>query len=625
MPKPDFVFGSPEDFDEFLHTVVRAVVHEQSIHDILVFASEQGPEVMCQASPTTPPESDGPAASPMQCRQLVRNLIDQVPRPALRFAVRHEPRPAPGAPCDCGSGLSSEHCCANSALANATPALVNLLPLVLDCLPRRRWSELAHSAIEPAQVAETASEFVHAGRALDAIALLAPWFERKRIIPDQHAALLETLLHAYEVEGTPPNKLRNLLDRALKLGESAVRSCAHRHMALMASDLGNHDKAWRHFLDAQRESPDAPELADAEIMLLFSAGKEQHARERAAFWTERLGQDPTRHGKRLRFLHDFAERGGEAVRSLMERGESEESVDILFEMLDAAPAPAVCYRLPHATDADSGELEPAPPLAKALRAWQAHFPQEHPGLTATAVENHPGFLQFDAWLDLLDEYPVLWQSLEVLDDLTLALNSLSDTDNAYPLRMELLERAQQLLELNLQANHAVDKTLEWGFHGNRPALRLLAQLIFDDEDKPCSAETLALIERMLALNPSDNHGMRVLAMGNYLMQDRFDSAIALAERYPGDVHPDILFGNILALYAGGQHDQARSALRHAHSFLPGIVPMLLAEKPRRPRNEAGKGFMAHDSLYQAWHYRRDYLALWQRQPGALEWLREQAC
>ncbi|HUB90799.1 MAG TPA: hypothetical protein VMA74_13830 [Dyella sp.] len=67
----------------------------------------------------------------------------------------------------------------------------------------------------------------------------------------------------------------------------------------------------------------------------------------------------------------------------------------------------------------------------------------------------------------------------------------------------LLDRAQALLELNLRFNPAEGKTLEWGFHGNRPALRLIAQHIHGDALRPASNETLACVEWMLALTAND--------------------------------------------------------------------------------------------------------------------------
>jgi hypothetical protein len=58
----------------------------------------------------------------------------------------------------------------------------------------------------------------------------------------------------------------------------------------------------------------------------------------------------------------------------------------------------------------------------------------------------------------------------------------------------LLERAEKLLRLALRANRGEGLRLEWGFLENRPALRLLVNLILWHEGKGDLAEAARLAE-----------------------------------------------------------------------------------------------------------------------------------
>jgi tetratricopeptide (TPR) repeat protein len=625
MHSTSFEYPTPDNALEFFGTVAHAVLKHQPVEAICAFAEQHGPYAL-----SLPPTGDNGAElelppSPSQCRAVARAFISSMPRPELRFASSKEPGPEPGDPCDCGSDLTHERCC--GAFLERVGAL-NPLLFMLPFLPKRQWPELAHGAVDPNMVAGVARMMLEARASLDVLALLAPWFEGKKAIPAAHAGLLNALLDAYDLQ-EQPRKKRQLLDKALKRGDHIIRSNAHQRLATLAADSGNYDSAWEHFEQAQEENPDDPDLSHLEVMLLLSQDDEEEARVRAQFWLEHLKHKGLPEDSiQINFLQNVVERGGEALLDFVHASEdSEAAFDHLLDLFDEAPTPAACYNLPHATQSSAGELIPLPDLAEALRLWQRKFPQKHPSLTMMEVDDHPAFSNADDWLDVLETHPVLWQSLEVLDDLVLALDFEFGDDDDYEyyeeMRNRMLDRAQALLELNLRTNHAAGKTLEWGIQDNRPALRLLAQRIYADGDMPPRAEKLANIEWMLALNPHDNHGIRELAMEAYLRLQQFDKALELSERYPDDASVDMQFGTLLALLATGQHETAAVKLAEANKFLPKVVPMLLAANPAKPKSDAPGGFIAHGSDYQAWAYRMDCLSIWQRQPHALEWLKAQ--
>lgn len=600
------------NFDAFVHTVVMSIVAGDSPEVILVRAEKLGPWMLPEFVSSDVPEQ----SSTTVYRVLARHIIDSTPQPALRFATRKLQRPQRNDRCDCGSGRKYKHCCL-AAIEHGSPLEhADLLPYVLTNLPRKRWAELVDSAIDPMQVAHTARGMLEEGEVAKVVALLAPWFRASAAIPAVREPMFDVLLDAYD-QNRQPRKKKQLLDLALQQGDRVVRSSAHQRLATMAADAGDYAQAWKHFQQAQHHDPDSPSLAHLEIVLLFTQGRPEQARERARFWMARLTRAGTDHHRELiTFLSDVVSTGHDAL--LKVSAERDPRLGLLLQALNAAPAPTVAYRLKQASDDDSGELTPSPALSKALRDWQEHFPQEHPELTFLDVPDHGAWDAPAPWLSLLGRLPLLWQSLEVLDDLVLALGVIG-TPFVLPLRERLLERAQSLLELNLQANGGRTPLLAWAWLGNRPALRLIAQRIDDDDTSPPREDTLERMAWMLALNPHDNHGFRAKMLTAHLQLGHYEQALALATRYPDDMLAEMLFGHVLVLYALDRKEEAAAALAHAHASLPRIAPMLLAAKPRRPKLQ--DGYIAYGGADQAWLYREEALQLWQAHAGALDWLR----
>lgn len=606
--RPNNLDAPDAGFQAFINIVVRGIVAGSPPETILAQAEQAGPLLFAEL---IAPVADG--GSPF--RALARAIIDHVPRPELRYSTRKLPRPERNDRCDCGSGRKYKQCC--GPLDHGLPFQdANLLPNVLAHLPRKRWAELASSAVDPLAVADAAETMLEDDDSGAAIALLAPWFKEATSIPARHEPLLDSLLTAYDQHGQPRKK-QQLLKQALLHGDRVIRSSAHQRLATITADAGDFAQAWEHFRQAQRDDSDSPSLSHLEIVLLLSEGKPEQARDRARFWSARLtrlGADE--YAGLIAFLREVATHGADAL--LNAAAAMDPALGNLCKAFDNAPALSASYHLRHGNDEDAGELTPAPALTKALREWQAHFPQEHPSLTFLDVAEHEAWDDPAPWLDLLHTRPVLWQSLEVLDDLVLALGVV-ENQGILPLRARLLERAQALLELNLQANHAQAKPLPWPSLGNRPALRLIAQRIRDDNAMPPSAQTVERMQWMLALNPIDNHGFRDDLLQTYLHHRQYEQALSLAARYPDDAQAGVTFGRVLALFALGRLKEASAALAEAHGYLPRIAPMLLAARPRKPKFD--DGFVSYGGPDQAWIYRQDCRALWEAVPGALDWLR----
>lgn len=552
---------------------------------------------------------------------LLREVWTQTPDPANRFVPPSLPPLERNAPCFCGSLRKYKHCCLRAAQAAPMDDMF-LLPLLLDALPRTRWPTPANSRLGVAQLAATAHGWMQAFRAKDVRALLEPWLADDGHLTENREVLFDLLLDAYSELGMPRKKTQ-LLERALAAGDRTLRSAAMQRRVTMLSDKGDYAGAWALFREAQRHEPDSPSLSHLEIVLLVSEGRDAEARERARFLALRLGarRDPDLQWL-VGFLRDVAEHGGAALGQVV--ASKDPVLGPLLDLLAKAPAPASHYTL-SPDGASAGPLEPTPALRKALAAWDKACPtlEDAPfDLSGTMYEGEdPTRLRVAPiweWMPVLERFPILWNAFEVLDaviDMAMQNEAAGLSD---ALERPLLDRAAQVLDAVLHANGADGLHLEWAWLQNRTVLQLLGYRAQLDLGEPCSPATIARLERLLALNPTDNHGFRSELVLRYIELGRFDDAIALADRYPND-YSNMRYSRALALFCAGRLDEASTALRDAVAVYPHPRTWLLKARAAPPR-EPGPGVRVGGEK-EAYVYRERALPLWRRS-GALDWLRE---
>jgi hypothetical protein len=295
-------------------------------------------------------------------------------------------------------------------------------------------------------------------------------------------------------------------------------------------------------------------------------------------------------------------------------------LDRLAALLAAAPLPEVHYRV-----IDGGEagrmLEPHEDLAQFDGRWRRIFPQTKPALTATQHDFTGMWDKPGPWRDLLEACPLGWHSFEVLDDLTMAVDSLQTMGADTTIVEPMLERAAALLRTVLDAGVSGNGTFQWRWQENRPALRMLAHLALralDAMDRSASCgRFIELAERLIRLNPMDHHDIREPLTRAYLMEGEPAKVLALTDRYPDDGFGTSL-NRILALLRLGRRGEALIALDDVGRDHRVAIDMLLARTPRRPRSKSGSGIAVGDTE-EAREYRRATRALWE-QDNALAWL-----
>jgi tetratricopeptide (TPR) repeat protein len=161
--------------------------------------------------------------------------------------------------------------------------------------------------------------------------------------------------------------------------------------------------------------------------------------------------------------------------------------------------------------------------------------------------------------------------------------------------------------------------LPWFVLENRPFLRAYHGLGLAHYDRGDIERALEIFENLLAMNPSDNQGMRALAIDCYFEQGDPESVLEICHRYPEDGLEQVVYGRALALYQLGHKAEAEAALCDAIEWLPLIAKELVKERHRRP-----KDFDPHrilqGSANQAYFYWRDQGRHWKNTPGALAWV-----
>ena len=542
---------------------------------------------------------------------FVRALWRQMPDPANRFAPAMLPSPERNAPCHCGSGHKYKKCC--EPIERGVPLeRLNLLPSLLDALPKKRWGELVGSRISLDMVAATASDFSNENRDKDALALLEPWFVGDKYLDARHEILFDLLLNVY-ANLDKPRKKSSLLERGIAADDRVMRSAAMQRKVSMLADSGQYREAWLLFRNAQREDPDSPSLSHLEVILLLNEGREAEARERARFWAMRLQRrrDPELDDL-IELLSGVAEQGGKGMLRVAE--EMKPGVAEFISSLRDAPPVASVYQLDRMEDS-AGPLRASGALETALVEWEGAFPD-----LQLLGEEGAAFIWITApeWQAILDEYPILWQSFDVISALVEAVTAIAvpGTDHLVD---ELIERAENLLREIIRANDVEGLKLEWGWMENRIALSLLGDRVIEDLLGPVTEENLARIEWLvLTLNPNDNQGFRDALLRRFLECGRLGDALALTDRYPDDLSP-MRYNRALTLFALGEIARATTALGNAITEYPKALAWLLKANPKAPKQ--GKFGIAIGGDEEAWIYRSEHLHLWE-QFGALDWAKQ---
>lgn len=295
-------------------------------------------------------------------------------------------------------------------------------------------------------------------------------------------------------------------------------------------------------------------------------------------------------------------------------GEAKQLAEAQAGLLDDAPATESNNEHVLVTDAAMQARE---------QAWHRAWPLSKPISTQPLPNNTIDAWsspQVEFWVEFLEQHADAMNSLDILDDLLVALSVMPDRNTRWataPLREKIFKRVEALLA----AVTTPELVLPWMCEENRPALRLLVQDAFDHMDRN-AVDTLPRLQAVLRLNPNDNHGLRDLVVNRHLENGDDKDALAAIAKYPDDIAPALCFGKVLALYRLGELPLATAALKAANQQNRKIVKFLLPANKAQPKSSAYGVEVGGDD--EASLYRRDMREVWQSVPGAMAWLKRLA-
>lgn len=602
--QPDEKMG--DEFGFLMDMSARRILRDEDPDSFINWFTQYAPGLAPSFAANLPQENDFRHRT---LSLMARIIWNRTPLPGNHYRPKPLPRPERNHPCPCGSGKKYKHCCHELEGLEQNMATFSMLLHVLDTVPVSQFASLPYTHINLEELEYVAHTWLSNGHAKEAAKLLEGVFNDWSKLDERAEPALYCLLDCYDRLNNPLKKKR-LLQRGMAAPNKFLRSGAIQRQCTILTDRGDYEEAWRLFQEAQRLTPNDASLSHLEVLMLQSQGEHARAKQRAAFWIARLSKDPSgQYADLIEFLRNAADDFGGAHLDMLQH--HHQNMAEFTKLVAQLPKPVCHYQL-HPDGQQAGGLDPDAAMRKLLTEWSHHIDGFHHSPAIYWDEDLP-------WLTWLKTHPLAWQSFEVL--LTLS-HALADTEPRLP-RLEekfvlpLLEQAESLLRLAIKKHHAEGQKLEWGWHENRPALSLIANLAFyykDHDNLPRSVELLEWC--VLTLNPNDNQGLREYLLHSYLRMGKVREANKLAALYPDDM-PAMRYGSILARYLNGQHDDALSLLKQTHADYPQIPNMLLSAKPRRPK--LNPGYRTLGGKDEAWYYREENLDIWQ-QSGALQWM-----
>lgn len=554
-------------------------------------------------------------------RALGVQIYNHTPTPDHDFALHPLPKPERNQPCPCGSGKKYKHCCSQLEIHQSPLADFNMLYYTLECAPKNMLATLPTSKVNNDALADVAEQWREEGKMDRVLALLEPWFKPTVTLGKRHRWLFDILMDVY-LDVDKPLKRKRLLQRACEADDKQLRSDAWQRRASIDMDAGDTASAWKSFSIAQQLDPNAPSLAVLELTLLCAEGKFDQAKARAVFWLARFKRSADVTPEFLDLLAQCTQDPRAALRAAASTDDPQpQALQELNRLLNSAPAIAAHYHLD--IHNDEAMLQPEKALATLERQWAAKAQSTKPELTIFSNDDFDFWNRAEGWLPLLQSKPLLWNSFDVLDDLAMGadtiLNAGGMQEHWFDFFSALLDRAADLLDAQL-ADHPSTTRLPWLFMENRPALRLLAHKVSLLEfTEGLNQNFIQHAERLLRLNPNDNHGFRAQLTTAYIANNQLEQAILLAAHYEDDAMCPVPLNHVLALYLNNQHAEALARLKTIASRFDVAIKMLLAKSPKQP--PADKYGIKIGGKPEAWFYRDDTLELWQQQ-GALEWLKK---
>ncbi len=568
-----------------------------------------------------------------------RALWNVVPLPSHGYRPQPLPKPERNRPCPCGSGKKYKRCCAGAPSFPAIDPEVAWYHLA-EQLSFADLEKMGGSRALPAETLGLVGQrLLKVAQPERAVTLLEAAFENPEELDGRYSAALDLLLDAYDETGDLEGKLDMLQYLALRL-RPPLSAVLWRYLCFAAIEDASTESARELFQNAQRDDPEDPSLALLEVTILGAEGRFEQMSQRARFylaWLRRrdfedveslvhflrhavkdplgaLLENPTssyEHVGRLRsLLERIAEHEVPTYGLELEEADEEKMPFLAYTPGDG---PLVRLQTPETLHQLEGSWKKVWPLPDGDDAWAGGELDEE---AYTVIWNEESA---EAWLGFLEEHPAAFDSLAILVDLILAAQQLGIARPVLyrHLALPLADRAETIVEASVKAQD--EGRLLWYFEENQEGLVLLDRKIdmLDALHEDESARRLR--ERFLVLAPDDRFNHRGPLVNALLEAEEHERALAVAERYPGDLDVGVRYGGILALYRLGRKEEALALVAEVYEAFPLVADYLVGRRSDVPE---GLGGVASElgGEEQAWWYNDEMGEVWQGSGDVLEWL-----
>ncbi|MGM0785904.1 MAG: SEC-C metal-binding domain-containing protein [Pseudomonadota bacterium] len=552
--------------------------------------------------------------------ELGYSIWNATPLPSHGFRTAPLPTPQRNDTCPCGSGKKFKRCC--------QPRLTGYLmepedeqPIIRQAVAlftRKQCQAAANSAPAAVRIA-VADRELQEGHPGKARAQLLNLLESTKPKSELQARAVYQLGEAYNSLGHRKAGKKTLLGLLPHLKAPAAAT-ALQWLASHSLMDGRSDEALAHVLHAEHLEPDNLITAMLKVACLRDLGADTKARQTAEQWLpiayetgDANAIELLEEQARLETLEDIeggdwpdeasAEDEASDDNLLALFGPSKSTVKALTRLLqEAFQAPLLPVHFNQGPP-DSDRNQPQ---------WVLELPHEVQKAEATLYQDPDGADPLDP--ELIRRHPALLQSPDFLEQL--------DSHSGAPVIQEqadfhaaLTQQKQRVIE-HILAALPEGGQLPWGWIEHRPLLRVLMQ---EALDQPRPEDCIPGLQRVLALCPTDNLGVRAPLINALLHANHNEHALHLAEQYPDDHLAEPHYGRVLALVRLGRLHEAEQALQSAYQALPKVLNYLVADKRQRPKLDPYG--MVIGGADQAWYYRQEMREVFASTPGMLAWLK----
>lgn len=201
-----------------------------------------------------------------------------------------------------------------------------------------------------------------------------------------------------------------------------------------------------------------------------------------------------------------------------------------------------------------------------------------------------------------------------------ALNILAGDATDTEQRVALYTLAMDAGEIGLGPKQFRELSGEfWGWLETRPYMRARHGLALSLLDMGRRAEAIEHLQAMLALNPNDNQGIRYVLHDALLSAEDIPALRKLLRAYKDDWSVHWLYTQALLAFRDGKGDTpaTRKLVADAVECNPHVPEILAAGRSVRGSRNA---LIAMGSPEEAIEYLSRVIDVWQRTPGAIDWL-----